>query len=146
MASCDFCDRCFFFNEPLVDNLLSNAEYLRERYCARNFTECAIYKLAKTCGFEHVRGCLFPDDILNTNLPEVSQLQEEKENLIKVIFADGYSGEVWASSLGRFIRKGSIAAYLSVEEWVELRRKRSNVKYPGPERRRCNSVSFKSLG
>lgn len=141
MASCDFCDRCFFFNEPLVDNLLSNAEYLRGRYCAGNFTECAIYKLAKTCGFEHVRGCLFPDDILNTNLPEVSQLQEEKEMLIKVVFSDGYQGEVKASRLGRFIRKGSIAAYLSVEEWVELRRKRTNNRYSGPERRRTHLAS-----
>lgn len=136
MAYCNFCDRCFFFNEQLIDNLLSNAEWIREKYCAENFTRCTIYKIATTYGIGKVRGSVFPGDFLENlnNSPPETCPHVGDEMLTKVIYADGSLSTVKYSQLGKLIRMGKIAAYQSVEEWVEVRRKRK-IDYKGRERR-----------
>jgi len=56
--------------------------------------------------------------------------------LIKVIYSDGSTGLLRTSRLAKLLRMNRIAAYLSFEGWVEVRRNRSNPNYQGQERRR----------
>jgi hypothetical protein len=147
MASCDLCYRCFFFNEPLIDNLSSNAEFLREKYCAGDFAECAIYNLAKSGGIEKVSGYVYPDDFLEdlkTNLLNVSQPQGGINMFIKVIYPDGTLGTERSLSVGYLMKLGKIVAFQCSEGWVEARRKQNNEDFFGRERRRSNSPIVKS--
>ncbi len=133
MIFCEFCDRCFFFNELLLDILLTNSEDLRGKYCVSNFRECAIYKLAKACGIEKVPGYVSPDDTLvnlNTPLPK-----GEMDMFLQVIYPDGTLGKVRTSNLASMVLLGRIVAYRCSEGWIETRRKRKSHDYRGPERR-----------
>jgi hypothetical protein len=137
MAFCNFCDRCFFFNELLLDILLSDAEDLRRKYCVRHFRECALYKLATSCGIEKVPGYICPDDSienLKTPLTKFSS-QGEKDMFIKVIYPDGTAGKIRSSFLGSMMQMGRIVAYRCSEGWVETRRTSGARNYLGPERR-----------
>ncbi len=55
--------------------------------------------------------------------------------LIKVIYADGSTGLVRSSALGRMTKEEKIVAFKCTEGWVELRRKHAPADYEGPERR-----------
>ena len=61
MSFCNYCEECFFFCDPIIDCLTDNAEYLRRKYCARDFTNCAIYTLANSSGIHNVPGIFSPD-------------------------------------------------------------------------------------
>ncbi len=138
MIFCELCDRCFFFNELLLDILLTNSEDLRREYCVLNFRECAIYRLAKSCGIEKVPGYVSPDDTLvnlNTPLPNNHLPKGEMDMFLQVIYPDGTLGKVRTSNLASMVRLGRIVAYRCSEGWVETRRKRSLPDYRGPERR-----------
>lgn len=55
--------------------------------------------------------------------------------LIKVIYSDGSTGMLRTSRVVKLIKMNRIAAYLSFNGWVEVRRKQSKPDYQGPERR-----------
>ncbi len=140
MAFCDFCDSCFFFNERLLDVVLNNTEEQRGKYCVVNFSECAIYKLAKSYGVEKVPGYICPDgSTVNLNTPTFaprgSYDHRENEMFIKVIFPDGTSGKVRSSFLGSMTQLGSVVAFRCSEGWVEIRRMKGSDTYRGPDRR-----------
>lgn len=145
MAYCDLCAKCFFFNEPLFDNLMRNAENYRRKYCGGSFTECSIYKLAMFCGIQKVPGYANPDDFLENvtaTLSEVSQPQKGNSMLTKVIFSNGSLGKARSSSVDYLTKLGKIVAYQCSMGWVEARRKLNNKTYVGPERRRSNFPLF----
>ncbi len=54
--------------------------------------------------------------------------------MIRVIYPDGSEGSVRESRLAKLISQGKVVAYQPVEDWVELRRKITDV-YGGVERR-----------
>ena len=80
MAFCKLCDRCAFFNDTLFDNLLSNAEYLRGKYCEGDFKSCAIFKLAQSGGHEKALEYSRPDDIFE-NLYKILSTDRRKVNI-----------------------------------------------------------------
>jgi hypothetical protein len=55
--------------------------------------------------------------------------------LIKVIYSDGSYGTLRISRLAKLTRMNRIAAYETFNGWVEVRRKKQNPDYQGPERR-----------
>ncbi len=55
--------------------------------------------------------------------------------LIKVLYTDGSFGQIRASRLGELVKTAGIVAHHCSEGWVEVRRKRKNSDYKGPERR-----------
>jgi hypothetical protein len=135
MASCDLCDRCYFFNERLFDNLLGNAEKLRSEYCTGDhFKECVLHRIAECHGIGKVPKYLFPNDITEFRNFNIAEPEGGLFMFIKVIYPDGTSGMVRASSIDRLIRTGKIIAYHCSDGWVELRRKQY-LRYKGPERR-----------
>jgi hypothetical protein len=136
MASCDFLDRCFFFNTLLID-MPRTTKYLREKYCMNIFNACARYRIAKVYGKDKVPIYLFPNDmfeLLDTDLPEISNSPGDIAMMIKVLYADGVFGTVRSANLGELVKKEGIVAYKCSEGWVEVRRKR-NIGYSGKERR-----------
>jgi hypothetical protein len=66
MASCEFCGTCSFFNEELPDKPYTK-ELLCDDYCKNNFTKCARYKVALSCGIENVPHNFFPNDFKSHN-------------------------------------------------------------------------------
>jgi hypothetical protein len=136
MASCDLIGSCFFFNEQLID-MTHTTEYLKEKYCKRDYDSCARYGIAKLYGQDKVPKYLFPNDMfeyLNFDLPETSNSQKGTDMQIEVIQTDGTFGWVKSSTLGKLVKMGGIAAYQCSEGWIEVRRKQS-VGFGGPERR-----------
>ena len=140
MAFCDLCDTCFFFSEPLIDKLSSDAAYLRGNYCEGEFTECAIYRLAKSYGSHKVPGYFCPDDMpefLNFSQSEPYEPQGGPGTLLKVIHADGTLSTARTASVGNLAQSGEIVAYQCSGKWIEVRRKSNMYGYRGPERRKA---------
>ena len=139
MTFCDLCETCFFLSEPLIDKLSSDAAYLRGNYCEGKFTECAIYRLAKSYGSHKVPGYFCPDDLpefLNFSTGEPCEPQGGLGTLSKVIHADGTLSTARTASVGNLAQSGEIVAYQCSGVWVEVRRKRTMNGYRGPERRK----------
>jgi hypothetical protein len=140
MTICDIRGSCFFFNEQGT-GMPHTTEYLKERYCRGDFTECAIYRVSGSFGKEHVPRYLYPNDMLETlnfNLPDISESQGGTAMWIEVIHTDGTLGTVRSSSLGELVKTGGIATYLCSEGWIEVRRKHVKGSFAGRERRKTN--------
>jgi hypothetical protein len=60
---------------------------------------------------------------------------------LKVIYPDGTSGMVKASTIDGLIKAGKIIAFLCSEGWVEARRK-SKSTFSGIDKRRATPISF----
>ena len=56
--------------------------------------------------------------------------------MLKVMFANGSLGMIRASRFIKLMKLGKIAAYQPFDDWVEIRRKKCNDNYYGPERRK----------
>ena len=137
MSDCDLRGSCFFYNE-LTTSMPKTTEYLICNYCRRDFAKCVIYRISKCFGMDRVPKYLYPDDMfatLNFNLGERGEHQGGTNRLTKVIFPDGTSCKVTASSIGGLMKFGNIVAYQCSAGWVEVRRKRNLSSYKGPERR-----------
>jgi len=102
MTFCNLCERCFFFNEPLVDYLSSNAELLRGMYCEGDFSKCMIHALALSYGIHKVPGYINPndkDETLNIDLRKACELRGEMIKLSKVIYRNGTISNLETPSL-----------------------------------------------
>ena len=144
MTFCNLCERCFFFNEPLVDKLSGNAKNLRGMYCDGDFSRCMIYRLAQSCGIHEVPGYVCPDDkdgTLNYDLRKACELRGETIKLSKVIYPNGAIGEVKYSIVDRLMKAGEIVAFQNSKGWVEVRRTSKNT-YKGVDRRRTKPERF----
>jgi hypothetical protein len=67
MSFCKYCEECFFFCDPIIDRLIDNAEDLIRKYCARDFTKCAIFTLANSSGIHSVPGYVSPEAVHYSN-------------------------------------------------------------------------------
>jgi hypothetical protein len=141
MTFCNLCEKCFFFNEPLLDNLSSEAECLRRTYCGGDFSTCMIYVLALANGIHKVPGYVYPDDkkeALNFNQIEP---REGLDVFSKVVYPDGTAGMVKASTVEGLIKTGEIIAFHCSEGWVDVRRQPKST-YTGENRRRTQPQRF----
>ena len=59
---------------------------------------------------------------------------------INVIYSDLSTGRVEISGIGQLIILQKITAVMTPDGWVEIRPKRNNKDYSGPERRRSGDV------
>ena len=136
MSTCDLFDSCFFFNEQLVD-MPQTTEYLKEKYCRRDYRTCARYMINRAYGRDRVPRYLFPNDmieVLNTDLAETRNLPGRRAMMVKVMYPDGTTDAVVSSAVDDLLTSGGIVAYRCSEVWIEVRRKR-NSDYRGEERR-----------
>ena len=62
MAYCELLAGCIFFNDKLTD-LPAAADFLKNKFCRGDSSECARYVVYKTLGRERVPSDLFPNDI-----------------------------------------------------------------------------------
>jgi hypothetical protein len=65
MAHCDLCNSCFFFNEQKLD-MPRTAEFLKDKYCKRDFAGCARFLVSKSYGKDRVPESLYPNDTFET--------------------------------------------------------------------------------
>ncbi len=61
MGRCDFQSDCYFLQVKTVSLPLTTG-HVRTVYCGGNFTECSIYKAAKSFGIGRVPRYVSPDD------------------------------------------------------------------------------------
>ena len=67
MASCELCTSCFFFNEQ-VANMPQVMGDLRDKYCNGDFTNCARFKISKSCGGDKVPLYIYPNGFYEINI------------------------------------------------------------------------------
>lgn len=143
MSTCELCSSCFFFNEQSTD-MPHTTDYLKEQYCmGHRYKECVIYRIAKTYGIDKVPKYLYPTDMFEVMHLNLFAREEGLDMFLKVIYPDGKSGIVNASTIEGLMKAGRIVAFHCSEGWVEARRKLNNENYTGFERRRSNLVTFK---
>jgi hypothetical protein len=114
--------------------MLHTTEYLRDKNCRGDFTECALCKIAKSYGTENVPTYLYPNERFDAHNINLDEPEGGLFMYLKVIYPDGTPGMVRATTIGELIRTSKIIAYQCSEGWVELRRKK-NMGYKGGERR-----------
>ena len=111
MVCCDLLDSCFFFNDQATD-MPHTTEYLRNLYCKGDcFNECALYMISEIYGKDKVPKYLYPNDmneILNFNLFEP---HGGLDIFQKVIYHDGTSGMVKASTIEGLRRMGKLSYF-----------------------------------
>lgn len=61
MIKCELCDSCIFFNDKMPD-MPEVAEYLKDKYCRKDFSKCARYRIYECFGRENVPSNLFPNE------------------------------------------------------------------------------------
>jgi len=62
MELCGFLSSCSFYRSVL--DMPQTSRFLKEKYCAGTYTECARYLVYRFLGARRVPDCLNPDDIL----------------------------------------------------------------------------------
>lgn len=62
MAECEIISECTFFNDKM-SNMPVTAEMIKRKLCRKGFTDCAIYKVTKAAGREHVPVNLIPNQL-----------------------------------------------------------------------------------
>ena len=60
MANCEYSKSCVLYNKTFVA-MPKIYEYMKNKYCENNFSECDRFKLYQSMGFENV-----PNDLLPT--------------------------------------------------------------------------------
>lgn len=70
MGVCELCDTCIFFNDKMPD-MPDVAEYLKDKFCRKNFEKCARYRIYREFGRENVPASLFPNE--EEMVPAISQ-------------------------------------------------------------------------
>ena len=66
MADCELLAGCIFFNDKMKD-LPAATDFLKNKYCRGDNSECARYTVFKALGRERVPSDLFPNDISRAN-------------------------------------------------------------------------------
>jgi len=61
MVGCDFNDTCHFLNKKVIAMPLTTLN-LVESFCRRDFTSCAIHRIAMVHGIDKVPRYVSPDD------------------------------------------------------------------------------------
>lgn len=62
MAECDIISECTFFNDKMA-NMPVTAEIIKRKLCRGDFSGCAIFRVAKAVGREHVPANLIPNQL-----------------------------------------------------------------------------------
>ena len=63
MADCELCTSCFFFNE-VFSEMSCTMEYLKNKYCNGDFTQCTRFRISISYGRNNVPTYIYPNDFL----------------------------------------------------------------------------------
>jgi hypothetical protein len=66
MAVCEILPSCIFFNEKM-QNMPGTTAFFKVKYCQGDNTNCARFKVLKSCGRENVPADLFPNQVEKAN-------------------------------------------------------------------------------
>ena len=138
MACCDLLVSCYFYKNEL-SGMPCTFKHMLNKYCLGEYAQCARFAYARVNGRNSVPLEMFPNDpIANVNAGQfqAGEAQGGMSMQIKVIYPDGTTDNVRASTIDGLIKAGKIIAFFCSEGWVEVRRK-STSTYNGVDRRRA---------
>ena len=143
MAYCDLLNSCYFYINEL-SGMPCTYKHMMNKYCHGDNSKCARFDYARAFGRNSVPLDMFPNDTsatFHTDQFKAVEVQGGMAMQMKVIYSDGTSDRVKASTIDGLTKAGKIIAFHCSEGWVEVRRK-SKSTYNGVDRRRTQPQNF----